>query len=220
MFEDIFKRKKMIPEKLCAYGFIQNGDCFQYRTNIMDDSFTLYLCIRANETPDTRLVEVENGEEYVLYKTKASGAYIGEIRLAIEAVLKDIAVKCYETAVFQAEQTGLVIQHVRNVYGDELEFLWEKSPNNAIWRRKDNKKWYGAILTIPKNRLGFDADELVEIIDLRIQPEKMEELLMGENYYPGWHMNKMHWFTMILDGSVETEEICERIRVSYELAKK
>jgi len=46
----------------------------------------------------------------------------------------------------------------------------------------------------------------------------MEELLSNKSYYPGWHMNKKNWYTIILDGSVETEEIYKRIDESYRLA--
>ena len=99
-----------------------------------------------------------------------------------------------------------------------MEYLWEKFPDNAVWRRKDTKKWYGAILTVAKNKLGIDSSEIAEIIDLRIQPEKMEELLSNEHYYSGWHMNKKNWYTIILDNSVNTKEICKRIDESYRLA--
>lgn len=29
----------------------------------------------------------------------------------------------------------MVIEYVREKYRDELEFLWEKSPDNAVWHR-------------------------------------------------------------------------------------
>ncbi|MCD7888742.1 MAG: MmcQ/YjbR family DNA-binding protein [Oscillospiraceae bacterium] len=48
----------------------------------------------------------------------------------------------------------------------------------------------------------------------------MAELLQRGNYYPGWHMNKKSWYTVILDESVRDEELFERIRSSYELAAK
>lgn len=37
---------------------------------------------------------------------------------------------------------------------EELEFLWPKSPDNAIFRRPDNKKWYAVLLTVQKEKLG------------------------------------------------------------------
>lgn len=50
------------------------------------------------------------------------------------------------------------------------------------------------------------------------QPERMESLIDRKVYFPGWHMNKKHWYTMILDGSVERRELFRRIDESYRLA--
>jgi len=74
--------------------------------------------------------------------------------------------------------------------GDELEFLWTKFPDNAVWRRKDNSKWYGAILTVSRNKLGLSSNEVAEIIDLRLEKEQMSKTIDNEHYFPGWHMNK------------------------------
>lgn len=220
MFEDIFRRKKAIPSKLLEYGFEQTAGKYQYRTNIMNGEFALLITIDSDDNADTVLTEKETGEEYVLYKTNAAGTYVGEVRTAITDILEDISQKCYQPSVFRAAQTLRMIDYVSDAYGDELEFLWTKFPDNAVWRRKDTMKWYGAILTVQRNKLGLDSNELVEIIDLRIAPERMAELLQRENYYPGWHMNKKNWYTVILDESVRDEELSKRIQDSYELAVK
>ncbi|MEQ8199656.1 MAG: MmcQ/YjbR family DNA-binding protein [Clostridiaceae bacterium] len=36
---------------------------------------------------------------------------------------------------------------------------------------------------------------------------------------PGYHMNKEHWNSIILDGSVQETDIKRMIEVSYELTK-
>ncbi len=166
------------------------------------------------------MTENENGEPYVLYKTGASGTYVGKIRTAIEQVLSDVARQCYETAVFKTEQAQMIIKYVRESYGDELEFLWKKFPDNAVWRRKDNKKWYGAILTVAGKKLGLETDKIVEIIDLRMNSTEAETVLSRKHYYPGWHMNKKSWYTFVLDGSISNEELKERMMESYVLAGK
>ncbi|MDE6675666.1 MAG: MmcQ/YjbR family DNA-binding protein, partial [Acetatifactor sp.] len=76
------------------------------------------------------------------------------------------------------------------------------------------------ILTISKRKLGLQTDEIAEIIDLRLQPELIETIVDNEQYFPGWHMNKRSWYTIILDNSVATKEICEKIDESYRLAVK
>lgn len=220
MFEDIFKSRKMNEEKLLSYGFEVEDGKYCYRTDIMSDSFTLYITIDKNGVPDTSLTEKETGEEYVLYKTSAAGTFVGEIRAAIETVLSDISAKCYDFSVFKEEQTLRLIEYVRRKYGDELEFLWKKYDDNAIWRCKANQKWYAAVLTVKKSKLGIESDDKAEIIDLRIEPEKMAALIDNRIYFPGWHMNKKHWYTVILDGSVAYDELCRRIDESYLIAMK
>ena len=86
-------------------------------------------------------------------------------------------------------------------------------------RRKDSEKWFAVLLTVSRRKLGMDSDETVEIVDLRTQAENLSALVDGKKFFPGWHMNKKHWFTIILDGSVSFEEICRRIDKSWNLAK-
>ena len=68
-------------------------------------------------------------------------------------------------------------------------------------------------------KIGLDTDAILEIVDLRMDPAKREELLTREHYYPGWHMNKNSWYTLVLDGRVPDEELFRRMAESYELAK-
>lgn len=218
MFEGLFNRKSLNIEKTLLFGFERAGSDYNYEIDILDGLFRLQITISAVGSVDTNLVEKETGEEYILYKTNAEGSFVGTVRKAVETVLMEVSECCYDIEIFKSPQAQEVIRYVCEKYGDKLEFLWEKFSDNAIWRRKDNAKWYGAILTVAKSKLGLDSHEVVEIIDLRIQPEKMEELLLNDSYYPGWHMNKKRWYTIILDGSVVTEEIYKRIDESYLLA--
>ena len=219
MFEDIFLRKKAVPEKLATYGFQKIRSSYRYGTNILDNAFALEITIGKGIVPDTKLTEIATGEEYTLYNTDSVGTFVGEVRTAVTNILQDIADRCYETAVFKAEQSVALIAYVREKYGDELEYLWDKFPDNAVWRRQDNKKWYGALLSVSRRKLGIPSDEIVEIIDLRIAPEEMENLIDNVRFFPGWHMNKKHWYTIILDRTVSTDEICRRVDESYLLAK-
>lgn len=154
MFEDIFHRRKLNINNLLNYGFELQCDHWVYNTSIMNDTFSLHISVMTNGNIDTVLNEKDTDEPYVLYKTNASGSFVGEVRSAIETVLMDIADRCYDFAIFKTEQAVQIIDYVRDTYGDELEYLWQKFPDNAVWRRKDNQKWYGAILTVSGLKLG------------------------------------------------------------------
>lgn len=220
MYEELIKQKRMIPSRLLAYGFVEGKDWYQYRTKIYNDIFELTVRIGVCSRIETELVEVETGEPYVVYKTTATGSYVGKIREMIEQVLVDIVNQCYETSVFTYPQTQRMIAFVKENYGDELEFLWEGSSDNAVWRRKDNRKWYAAVLRIKGHKIGLKKEDVVEIIDLRMKPTDAEAILSQEYYYPGWHMNKKSWYTLVMNDTISDMELKERIKESFALAKR
>ena len=43
---------------------------------------------------------------------------------------------------------------------------------------------------------------------------------MEPGIFPGWHMNKAHWLSVALDGTVEDEKIRFLVDMSHELTKK
>jgi predicted DNA-binding protein (MmcQ/YjbR family) len=55
-------------------------------------------------------------------------------------------------------------------------------------------------------------------INLKVRPESGAEL--REQYasvVPGYHMNKKHWITVLMDGSIPDKLICQWIDTSYQL---
>lgn len=55
-------------------------------------------------------------------------------------------------------------------------------------------------------------------INLKCDPEKAEELREQHPCVaPGYHMNKKHWNTILVDGSVLDQKLCEWIDDSYGL---
>lgn len=60
--------------------------------------------------------------------------------------------------------------------------------------------------------------DFFESINLKCDPEEAIEL--RERYpavIPGYHMNKMHWNTIKMNGSIPDKLVCEWIKKSYEL---
>lgn len=77
----------------------------------------------------------------------------------------------------------------------------------------------GKLFALCPARRGVDDEPLS--INLKCEPELAE--LLREKYdvvTPGYHMNKRHWNTVILDGSVPKREVLELIDLSYSLVVK
>lgn len=66
---------------------------------------------------------------------------------------------------------------------------------------------------------SFDSENLR--FNVKCDPEKAVEL--REEFacvLPGYHMNKKHWNTIVVDGSVHSKQLQEWIDHSYELVLK
>ena len=218
--KDFIKDKKIDLKRLKKFGFKLKDNSYYYTTSLLKNQFEMCVKINVDNSIFTEIIDVETSEPYVLHllETKRN-AYGEKVYKTYSEVLEKIKKECFEDEIFKTDYTKEVVDYVKNKYGDELEFLWEKSPKTAVVRRKTSKKWYALILTLSKRKLNLDSDEAVEIINLHNSPEEIEKLIDNKRYFPAYHMNKKHWCTICLDGTVELKEIYKLIDKSYELAK-
>lgn len=219
--EDIFKNKVPLYDKLLNFGFVIDGENYIYSCQIMQKQFSLNVWVFPDGKVQTRLFDTGTEEEYILHLAEsAEGRFVGEVRTACLSVLQKIADNCFEKKIFQSDYADKIIQYIKNRYQDDFEYLWEKFPENAVVRRSDNKKWYAALLIVEKNKIGLLGVGKIEILDLRAEPENIEKLVDNKKYFLGYHMNKKHWMTLCLDGTVALEDIFRHIDESYLLAQK
>ena len=216
----LFQNKKANEEKLLSFGFMPAGEGYIYRETFPGTGFQMTVTVSGGGVT-SQVTDPVTEEPYVLHLVEgAAGSFVGEIRAQYEAVLLKISDACFDADVFRFEMTNRLIAYAKEQYGDEPEFLWGKYPDAAVLRRKDSMKWYGLLMTLSKRKLGLPSDDMAEILDLRIPEGESTDLLDGVRYFPGYHMNKKHWYTMILDGSVPFREICLRVDGSYRKAAK
>ena len=218
--KDFIKDKKIDLKKLKEFGFKLIDNSYYYHTSLLKNQFKMTVKINLDNSIFTEIIDTETNEPYVLHllEIKRSG-YSEKIYKAYSEILEKVKKVCFEDEIFKANYTKEIVAYVKNKYGDELEFLWEKSPKNAVVRRKSSNKWYAVILTIPKRKIGLESDEVIEVINLHNIPKEIEKLIDYKRYFPAYHMNKKHWCTICLDGTIELKEIYKKIDISYELAK-
>ena len=115
-------------------------------------------------------------------------------------------------------QREKVFDYAFKKYGAKPEYLWAKFPRHAILRRNDNKKWFAVIMEISLDKLGLNSKKKADIINL-----KCDTTLLGfisgsqKGVYAAYHMNKNYWISVLLDGSVEFDELCSYVDMSYAL---
>ena len=113
-----------------------------------------------------------------------------------------------------------IIEFALNSWGTEPEYLFESSPDTAVLRHDQTKKWYGIIMNIPCIKLGIDKKGSTDILNLKCDPIISGGLIAEHRAYPAYHMNKEKWISVLLDGSVDGCEIYPLIELSFALTQK
>ncbi|MBP5261742.1 MAG: MmcQ/YjbR family DNA-binding protein [Clostridiales bacterium] len=109
-----------------------------------------------------------------------------------------------------------ITDHIQSSYGVSPEYPWDKYDDNAVFRHTDNRKWFALIMDVGRDKLGLAGGGKVSVINLKVNDVILHDMLIREEgIMPAYHMNKRHWITVLLDGTVPEEKICELIEVSF-----
>lgn len=214
--DDIFKKTKVDYSKLFVYGFSKKEDFYQYSKNIMKDSFQVIITIDRQGRVKGKVIDLSFGDEYMAFRIESNvGSYAGKVREEYRMILEDIKNQCFISYYFLFDQTNRISQLIKKTFGDEPKVEWEKFPGFATYRNKESKKWYGLIMNINQNKLIKSMEGEVEILNLKLDPKKIENLLKRDGFYPAYHMNKKNWITIILNDTISDEEILQLVKESY-----
>ena len=113
-----------------------------------------------------------------------------------------------------------LFQYARDAWGTEPEYPWMDEPSFAVLRHSLGGKWYGLVMNLPRKTLGLPGEGSVDVLNLKLDPALVYILREQPGYLPAWHMNKTHWLTVLLDGSVPSERIRDLLAQSYGLTRK
>ena len=213
--DEVFKRCAFQFDRLLAYGFQYENAMYVYSKYIMHDNFRMDITISKDGKLVGRLHDMSFDEEYTNFRIKTqAGEFIAEVREQFENILLDIKEQCTIQRPYLYDQTNRISKRIMDVYQDEPEFLWERTPGCGVYRNKENQKWYAIIMDVERSKLD-QGEEKVEIINVKLEEEYIQSLLQNEGYYPAYHMNKKKWISIILDDTIEDDKIVEYIKDSH-----
>ncbi|MBE6562758.1 MAG: MmcQ/YjbR family DNA-binding protein [Ruminococcaceae bacterium] len=112
-----------------------------------------------------------------------------------------------------------ISKYITETYGAAAEHPFSDDNETTVFRHTDNKKWFAIMMKIPKNKLGIYSDEKIHVMNLKCEFVLASSLFSEEGIFPAYHMNKKHWISVCLDGSVDIERIKWLIAVSFDLTK-
>ena len=217
MFE-IFKAYQFNSKKAKEFGFVENQGVWTYSSTILQGDFLMMVTVEDGDL-SFHVYDQETGELYPqVHMESMRGTFVGSVREACLEVLYSIRKACFEVEEFLCPQTKRIMALVQEKYGNQLEYLWEKSPDTAVLRHEDNQKWYAILMRIPWDRLDKGREGLVEAVNLK--HDQVADLLSQMGIFPAFHMNKRYWISLPLDDTLTDEKVLELFERSWFLTSK
>ena len=109
-----------------------------------------------------------------------------------------------------------VFDYIRKKYKTLPEYPWRRYDENAVFRHADNTKWFALVMGLQADKIGGRGDAWIDVVNLKIDDMFFRDMILQEEgILPAYHMNKMHWITVLLDGTVPEERVFELIDMSF-----
>ena len=105
---------------------------------------------------------------------------------------------------------------ISETYNADADYPWLKYPNYEVFRHSNNQKWFALIMDVPKDKLGLQGTELLDVVNFKCDPILIGSLRGEPGIFPAYHMNKEQWITVALDGSVSDDKIKMLLDMSYQ----
>ena len=90
-----------------------------------------------------------------------------------------------------------------STYGTSPDYPFDEDFETAVLRHTDNRKWYAIVMRVSRRKFGMNSDEIVDVVNLKLPTEMFGSFGAADGVYPAYHMNKLHWISVLLPDAPE-----------------
>lgn len=112
-----------------------------------------------------------------------------------------------------------LIDYINDEFDIDADFPFEDDFETAIFRHKDNKKWFAICMQVSGNKLSIDTNKKLSVLNVKIEPLFRPSLLEKKGIYSAYHMNKTHWVSVVIE-QADDEDTKALLDMSFELTRK
>ena len=110
------------------------------------------------------------------------------------------------------------LEHCLSTYSTSPDYPFDNDFETAMLRHADNRKWYAIVMRVSRRKFGFDSDEVIDVVNLKLPTEMFGSFGAADGVYPAYHMNKLHWISVLLhDAPADVVQFL--VNVSFEATK-
>ena len=106
-------------------------------------------------------------------------------------------------------------RHCLHSYGTSPDYPFDEDFETAVLRHTDNRKWYAIVMRVSRRKFGFDSDEVIDVVNLKLPTEMFGSFGATDGVYPAYHMNKLHWISVLLPAAPD-DVVKFLVNVSFE----
>ena len=110
-----------------------------------------------------------------------------------------------------------LFEYIKDKYDTEPEYPWIKYPEHAVFRHRDNQKWFAVVMNVGRDKLSFESTEKTDIINLKADPCVIGSLITVKGILPGYHMNKKNWISVVLEDIENYDILYGLLETSYDI---
>ena len=95
------------------------------------------------------------------------------------------------------------LEYCLSTYSTLPDYPFDEDFETAVLRHTDNRKWYAIVMRVSRRKFGFDSDEVVDVVNLKLPIDMFGSFGEADGVYPAYHMNKLHWISVLLPDASE-----------------
>lgn len=215
--DEIFLKKIFDFEQLKEFGFSFGNNTYVYTEDFLDLNFK--AIIEISDVLKGKVIDNFSDEEYMPLRIESyDGEYVCKVREAYKSILKRIADTCCTDVFFASDQANRIANLIDERYGVKPDFPWKD--DNGVFRHLDNNKWFSIIMYVSLDALLKNGDsDMLNIMNVKVDVSKRDELYEIKGIYPAFHMNHKTWISVVLDDTICDDKIMKLIQGSFDLTK-
>jgi len=109
-------------------------------------------------------------------------------------------------------------EYCLNTYGTSPDYPFEDDLETAVLRHSDNRKWYAIVMRVSRRKFGIESDEIIDVVNLKLPTEMFGSFGKSDGVYPAYHMNKLHWISVLLADAPE-DVVAFLVNASFEATR-
>ena len=203
-------------KRAIAYGFSRTEAGLELKKELPGVGLYAVFVI-AGKSFEVNVFDADTDEEYLPFNVLDNiTGFVTGIREQVEDLVQEIKEKC----LLNSNMKLRLMEYCERKFGTEPEAPWEDSPDAYTFKTAKRNKWYALFMTIPYKSLGLAAKGTLDVVNIKLPPEKVLDLIDRVHFYPAYHMNKKHWITIVLDKEVDEPLVQQLLEESYGLVEK